>query len=76
MIANMRKTTGFSGFRQIKPFASGAVRRGSKWVSKDALLLKEAARTDDPLEWINPFCFRAPLAPDAAVGNASYGRGT
>ena len=50
-----------------KPFASGAVRRGGKWVSEDALLLKEAARTDDPLSQINPFCFRAPLAPDAAA---------
>ena len=41
----------------MKPFASGGI------VSEDALLLKKASRCDDPLDWINPVCFKESLAP-------------
>jgi dethiobiotin synthetase len=54
-------------FRVRKLFASGALRQGKQWVSEDALLLKEASRSEESLEQINPFCFRAPLAPEAAA---------
>jgi dethiobiotin synthetase len=47
----------------MKPFASGA-RRGR---SEDALLLREAAGVDDPLDLINPVLFRLPLAPSVAA---------
>ena len=44
----------------MKPVSAGGE------VSEDALLLKEAARTKDPLSLINPCHFRSPLAPYAA----------
>jgi dethiobiotin synthetase len=35
----------------------------SKWISDDALHLRQAAATSDSLSLINPICFRAALAP-------------
>lgn len=51
----------------MKPFATGAVRRDGKLVSTDALFLKAAAKTDDPLDLINPICLEEPLAPAVAA---------
>lgn len=35
----------------------------SRWISEDALHLRQAAATSDALELINPFCYKAALAP-------------
>lgn len=51
----------------LKPVASGGVERNGAVASEDALLLADAAGCDRPLEEINPFCFRAPLAPPLAA---------
>jgi dethiobiotin synthetase len=51
----------------MKPAATGADsrREGShpRWVSEDALHLRQAAATSDSLDLINPYCFKTPLAP-------------
>ena len=55
----------------MKPSASGGrwVRLNGRrrLVSNDAILLKKAAGSGDPMEWINPSCFKAPLAPYSAA---------
>ncbi|MBI2119360.1 MAG: dethiobiotin synthase [Elusimicrobia bacterium] len=54
----------------MKPFASGGiykrVDKTRRLVSEDALKLKKAAASLDPLSLINPICFKAPLAPYSA----------
>ena len=51
----------------MKPVATGgdSRREGSKprWVSTDALHLRQAAATSDSIDLINPYCFKTPLAP-------------
>lgn len=51
----------------MKPAAAGADsrREGShpRWISVDALHLRQAAATSDSLDLINPVCFKTPLAP-------------
>ena len=50
----------------MKPVATGESRReGShpRWVSVDALHLRQAAATSDSLDLLNPYCFKTPLAP-------------
>jgi dethiobiotin synthetase len=51
----------------MKPLATGgdSRREGShpRWVSVDALHLRQAAATSDSLDLINPYCFKTPLAP-------------
>jgi dethiobiotin synthetase len=48
----------------FKPYETGVTRaRGPE----DALALREAARSDDPLDLIVPHCFRMPLAPGVAA---------
>lgn len=52
----------------MKPVASGAVEstvRGR--VSSDVLALMTAACCSDPMEWVNPYCFKAPVAPALAA---------
>ncbi len=51
----------------MKPFATGAVRSGGRWVSEDAELLRRAAGANDPPELVTPALFRAPLAPSEAA---------
>lgn len=46
----------------MKPVATGDTD-----ISQDALLLKEASASVDPLELINPFCLKEPLAPMVAA---------
>src|SRR5439155_14930136 len=38
----------------------------TKWISEDALHLRQAAATSDGLSLINPLCFKAAMAPWAA----------
>lgn len=51
----------------MKPTATGedTRREGSRprWISTDALHLRQAAATSDSLDLINPICFKTPLAP-------------
>ena len=35
----------------------------NRWISEDALHLRQAAATSDALSLINPVCFKFPLAP-------------
>ena len=55
----------------MKPVASGGVWRkinGKKeLISEDALLLKRASQSQDPLTQINPICYRHPVAPYIAA---------
>lgn len=47
----------------MKPVATGGVRRNGRLVSEDAEFLRRAACVSDPLDFINPVCLAAPLAP-------------
>lgn len=50
----------------MKPVASGGKKKGCIYVSGDALALKKASGVNDPVELINPVCFKTPLAPYTA----------
>ena len=47
----------------MKPVACGAVRRGDRLCSEDALALRAAAGVEDDLATINPVLLEPPLAP-------------
>jgi len=55
----------------MKPVATGGVWRrvngGRRLVSLDALELRRAVHSEEPLAWINPVCLEPPLAPLAAA---------
>jgi dethiobiotin synthetase len=51
----------------MKPFESGLIMTGRDEPTCDATLLKEASGTKDTLEEINPYTFKAPLAPEVAA---------
>lgn len=51
----------------MKPVASGGRRTREGLRSTDALRLMKAARYKGPYEEVNPFCYRAPLAPTLAA---------
>ncbi|GMR04840.1 MAG: dethiobiotin synthase [Thermodesulfobacteriota bacterium] len=51
----------------MKPVETGCAESGGELVPGDALKLKEAARTSDPLDLINPYRFAAPVAPCVAA---------
>ncbi len=51
----------------MKPVETGCLEQGGKLIPSDATLLKEAARTGDDLDLINPFRFRLPAAPSIAA---------
>lgn len=50
----------------MKPFESGCRQAGRGLIPRDAAYLKQSARSDDPLQLITPYPFKAPLAPYAA----------
>lgn len=50
----------------MKPFESGAVTAGERRAG-DAWTLREASGTPDEIGEINPYVFKAPLAPEAAA---------
>ena len=54
----------------MKPVATGGRRLGGRWVSEDAVQLARAAGRADPWAFINPVCFREPLAPWTAARRA------
>ena len=52
----------------MKPVASGAVESAAgERVSSDVVALVKAACCSDPAEWVNPYCFTAPVAPALAA---------
>jgi dethiobiotin synthetase len=51
----------------MKPFATGARSVRGRLVSEDARFLQKASGVGDPLDLINPVCFRPPLAPSMAA---------
>ena len=53
----------------MKPVATGGEELGGLLRSPDALFFKETLALDEPLELINPVCFREPLAPSIAAGS-------
>jgi dethiobiotin synthetase len=51
----------------MKPVATGGEELAGMLRSPDAVFLREKLGLDDPLELINPVCFREPLAPSIAA---------
>ena len=52
----------------MKPVASGAVESAAGVrESSDVVALMRAAGCSDPVEWVNPYCFAAPVAPALAA---------
>lgn len=51
----------------MKPFESGLSKSDGDGSDCDAGTLKRASGTNDPLDEINPYTFKAPLAPEAAA---------
>jgi dethiobiotin synthetase len=51
----------------MKPVETGCALRKGKLVPSDALHLASAAGAEDPLDLVNPYRFRRPLAPSVAA---------
>jgi dethiobiotin synthetase len=51
----------------MKPVETGCAEEAGELIPKDALQLKEAALSPAPLDTINPYRFRAPVAPNLAA---------
>src|SRR5260370_16173912 len=63
-----------AGFRKLglrvgvmKPAETGCEARGGEVVALDALALRAAANSSDPIEPISPYRYETPLAPTAAA---------
>jgi dethiobiotin synthetase len=54
----------------MKPAETGCVLRKGVLVPRDALKLMKAGGVDDPLDLVNPYRFRDPLAPASAAAHA------
>ncbi len=54
----------------MKPAETGCLLRNGVLVPRDALKLIKAGRVDDPLDLVNPYRFRDPLAPAIAAARA------
>lgn len=57
------------GYRVVgmKPVAAGCELVDDQWINEDVRLLTEASNVDAPLHLVNPYCFRAPIAPHIAA---------
>ncbi|MDR2208005.1 MAG: dethiobiotin synthase [Azoarcus sp.] len=51
----------------MKPVASGAETVDGRIINEDAARLQAAGSFDPGLEWINPYCLRAPVSPHFAA---------
>ncbi len=51
----------------MKPVETGCLLRGSRLFPRDARALASASGSDDPLDLVNPYRFRAPVAPLVAA---------
>lgn len=63
--ALLRKSINVGVMKPVATWGDPAREPGArtKWVSEDALHLRQAAATSDSLTLINPVCFKMPLAP-------------
>jgi dethiobiotin synthetase len=52
----------------MKPVAAGADHVDGVWINEDVTLLRAASAVDAPMEWVNPYLFREPIAPHIAAG--------
>jgi dethiobiotin synthetase len=50
-----------------KPIVAGAVEVGGRWLYEDVEALRSASSVDAPLELVNQYAFRAPIAPHIAA---------
>lgn len=55
------------GIGVMKPFETGCRSRGGKLIPVDAMTLMRSAEVTDPLDLVNPYRFRTPLAPMVAA---------
>jgi dethiobiotin synthetase len=51
----------------MKPVAAGCELIDGAWVNEDVKLLTEASNVKAPINLINPYCFKAPIAPHIAA---------
>ncbi len=51
----------------MKPVAAGADQVDGVWINEDVTLLRAASAVDAPMEWVNPYLFREPIAPHIAA---------
>lgn len=51
----------------MKPIVAGAIEQSGKWIYEDVEALRAAASVDAPLELVNQYAFRAPIAPHIAA---------
>ncbi len=54
----------------MKPIETGCPRRLGRLVPSDSLVLREASRSRDSMDLVNPYRFREPLAPMVAAERA------
>jgi dethiobiotin synthetase len=64
--ASLLHTARLAGLTAVamKPVAAGTDEHGE---NDDVLRLRAAANVDAPVEWVNPYCFRAAIAPHIAA---------
>jgi dethiobiotin synthetase len=57
------------GYRVVgmKPVAAGCELIDGEWVNEDVTLLMQASNVKAPLHLVNPYCFKAPIAPHIAA---------
>lgn len=57
------------GYRVVgmKPVAAGCEFVDGQWINEDVALLTQASNLKAPLHWVNPYCFKAPIAPHIAA---------
>ncbi len=51
----------------MKPVAAGADYVDGAWINEDVTLLRAASAVAAPMEWVNPYLFREPIAPHIAA---------
>ena len=51
----------------MKPVAAGCELINGQWINEDVKLLTEASNVNAPVDLINPYCFREPIAPHIAA---------
>jgi dethiobiotin synthetase len=63
------------GYRSVgmKPVAAGAELHDGAWMNEDVAQLRAAGNVDAPLEQINPYLFRDPIAPHIAAEHKGVG---
>jgi len=53
----------------MKPVAAGAGLINDVWLNEDVVLLREASAVDAPIDLVNPYLFREPIAPHIAAAH-------